>query len=278
MGNGVGFTREVPVMLTEIQNRIGIITMNRPRRRNALNGELIGALDVAVREMAEHSGVKVVILTGAASEGGYGGFCSGGDVKDGGVKRAPGDDRPMGAAPGTGEGDLTRFDLHAPMLLHTMPKPTIAMVGGPAVGAGLSLAAACDLRYASDDAVFASNFSVNGLSGDYGGSLFWTEVIGTARTRELYYLNDKLTADQAYAWGMVNKVLPVAELRDYTLSIAERLLRIPGSLLALMKDNLTQAEAEADRRRYLFALESGNQRRAGKDVAERLRRKTERSR
>jgi 2-(1,2-epoxy-1,2-dihydrophenyl)acetyl-CoA isomerase len=268
---------DAPVVLTEIVDRIGIITLNRPARRNALNGELIEALDVAVQEMAENPDAKVVILTGAAPEDGHGGFCAGGDIKDGGLKRAPGDDRPMGAAPGTTDRDLDRFDLHAPMLLHTMPKPTIAMVGGPAVGAGCSLAGACDLRYASDDAVFASNFSANGLSGDYGGSLFWTQIIGTARTRELYYLNDKLSAQQAYEWGMVNKVLPAAELRDYTLAVAQRLLRIPGSVLALIKDNLTQAEQEADRRRSLFALETRNQRQASADIRARLQRKRERA-
>ena len=264
-----------PVLLTEVDNRIGIIPLNRPHRRNALNGELIEALDAAVQQMADDPGVKIVILTGAAPDGGHGGFCSGGDTREGGVRRAEGDDRPTGAAPGSREDDLTRFDLHAPMLLHTMPKPTIAMIGGPAVGAGLSLAGACDLRYSSDDAVFAANFSANGLSGDYGGTVFWTNIIGTARTRELYYLNDRLTAEEAYAWGMVNRVLPAAELRAYTMSVAERMLRVPASLLALVKDNVTQAEQDADRRRVLFTNESRNQRQAGRDIAERLRKRAE---
>jgi 2-(1,2-epoxy-1,2-dihydrophenyl)acetyl-CoA isomerase len=267
-----------PVILTDVHNRIGIVTLNRPQRRNALNGELIEALDAVIQQMAEDEAVKIVVLTGAAPEGGYGGFCSGGDVKDGGVQRPAGDDRPMGAAPGTTEDDLARFDLHAPLLLHTMGKPTIAMIGGPAVGAGLGLAGACDLRYASDDAVFAANFSANGLSGDYGGTLFWTNIIGTARTRELYYLNDKLTAREACDWGMVNKVLPAAELRDYTLGVAERMLRTPASLLALVKDNLTQAEQDADRRRRLFTNELRNQGQAVQDIAERMRQRAARDR
>jgi 2-(1,2-epoxy-1,2-dihydrophenyl)acetyl-CoA isomerase len=262
-----------PVVITEVRDRIGIITLNRPQRRNALNGEAIEALDAAVREMAENADAKVVILTGAAPDGAHGGFCSGGDTKDGGVRRADGDDRPMGAAPGSSDDDLTRFDLHAPMLLHTMPKPTIAMIGGPAVGAGLSLAAACDLRFAAQDAVFASNFSANGLSGDYGGTLFWTRIIGTARTRELYYLNDRLTAEQAFEWGMVNRVVVAADLRAWTLEVAARLVRTPAALLALIKDNLNQAEQEADRRRFLLANEYRNQSKAGAAIAERLRRR-----
>ena len=148
------------IVLTEVAERIGIITLNRPERRNALNGELIGALDDAVRRMAEDAEVKVVILTGAAPSGGFGGFCSGGDVKDGAT--GPGGERgvPVDAL----NGDLSRHDDHAAMRLHLMPKPTIAMVGGPAIGAGCSLAAACDLRFASEDAVFSANSHPTGLS------------------------------------------------------------------------------------------------------------------
>ena len=179
-------------------DRVGTITLNRPARRNALNGELIGALDDAVRQMADDPDAKVIVLTGAAPEGGHGGFCSGGDVKDGG-RGAPGSEK--GVPPDALSGDLSRHDLHAAMLLHLMPKPTIAMVGGPAVGAGCSLAAACDLRFASEDAVFATNFSPNGLSGDYGGSFFWTRIGGTALARRLYLLNEKIPALRALELG-----------------------------------------------------------------------------
>ena len=260
---------DAPVVRTEINERIGVITLNRPHRLNALNGALIDALDGAVQDMATNDGVKVVVLTGAPKGDALGGFCSGGDIKDGGGPRRG----PMGADPDSAEDDPTRYDMHAPMLLHSMPKPAIAMIGGPAVGAGCSLAAACDLRYASDDAVFAANFSANGLSGDYGGSLFWTRVMGTARTREFYYLNERLSARRAYEWGMLNRVLPPAELREYTMSVARKLLRVPATLLALTKNNLTEAEEDANRRRYLFDLEARNQRQAARDIVARMRRK-----
>ena len=170
--------------------------------------------------MADDDAVKVVILTGAAPEGRLGGFCSGGDTKESGATRGvPGTDprSRLGVPHDALTGDLARHDDHAAMRLHLMPKPTIAMVGGPAVGAGCSLAAACDFRFASDDAVFASSFSSNGLSGDYGGTFFWTQIIGTARTRELYFLNDKIPAERALAIGMVHAVVPAGELRDYTM-------------------------------------------------------------
>ncbi|MDO8389774.1 MAG: enoyl-CoA hydratase-related protein [Actinomycetota bacterium] len=260
-------TPTAPVILTEVVERIGIITLNRPERRNALNGELMGALHDAVRQMADDPDVKVVVLTGAPPEGGHGGFCSGGDVKGGG-RGAPGSEK--GVPRDALEGDLARHDEHASMLLHQMPKPTIAMIGGPAVGAGFSLAAACDLRFASDDAVFAANFMPNGLAGDYGGTFLWTEIVGTARARQLYLLNDKVSAADALAWGMVHAVLPPEQLRGYTLDVARRLLRTPAELMALVKDNLNEAEQDSARRRFLLANEAHNQGEAARKMAARM--------
>jgi 2-(1,2-epoxy-1,2-dihydrophenyl)acetyl-CoA isomerase len=259
-----------PVILTEVADRVGTITLNRPARRNALNGELIGALDDAVRRMADDPEAKVIVLTGAAPDGAHGGFCSGGDVK--GVGRGgPGSEK--GVPPDALSGDLSRHDLHAAMLLHLMPKPTIAMVGGPAVGAGCSLAAACDLRFASEDAVFAANFSPNGLSGDYGGSFFWTGIAGTALARRLYLLNEKIAAPRALELGMVHAVLPPERLRAYTYEIASQLVRTPATLLALVKDNLNAAEDEVERRRWLFAHEAENQAASAKAMMERMAQK-----
>jgi 2-(1,2-epoxy-1,2-dihydrophenyl)acetyl-CoA isomerase len=257
-----------PVVLTEVTDRVGIITMNRPERLNALDGEHMGALDAAVKQMASDPEAKVVVLTGAAREGKHGGFCAGGDIKGGG-RGSPGSE--LGVPPNALDGDLARHDTHAAMLLHLMPKPTIAMVGGPAVGAGCSLAAACDLRFASDDAVFAANFSPNGLSGDYGGSFLWTRIAGTAVARRLYLLNEKLPAAKALELGMVHEVLPAAELRAYTLEMASQLVRTPASLLALVKENLNLAEDEVERRRFLFAHEAHNQAESARLTAERLR-------
>ena len=261
-----------PVILTDVVDGVGTITLNRPARRNALNGELIGALDRAVSAMADDHRVRVVVLTGAAPAGGQGGFCSGGDVKDGG-QGAPDSDR--GVPRDALSGDLSRHDRHPAMLLHLMPKPTIAMVGGPAVGAGCSLAAACDLRFASEDAVFATNFSPNGLSGDYGGSFLWTRILGTGGARQLYFLNEKIPAARALELGMVHAVMPPAELRTYTLDVARRLARMPASLLARVKDNLNMAEDEVDRRRHLFAHEAENQIRSARDTLRRARRPEE---
>ncbi len=265
-----GSSESGPVILTDVVDKVGTITLHRPARRNALNGELIAALDGAVRQMAGDPEVKVVILTGAAAPGAHGGFCSGGDVRDGG-RGAPGSEK--GVPADALSGDLSRHDLHAAMRLHLMPKPTIAMVGGPAVGAGCSLAGACDLRFASEDAVFAAGFTPNGLSGDYGGSFFWTRIAGTGLARRLYLLNEKITAPEALTLGMVHAVVPPGELRSHTEGIARQLARTPANVLALVKDNLNAAEDEVERRRWLFAHEAENQRAAGQALAARLEQK-----
>jgi 2-(1,2-epoxy-1,2-dihydrophenyl)acetyl-CoA isomerase len=257
-----------PVLLSDISDRVGTITLNRPERRNALDGALVAALERAVTRMAADGQVKVVVLTGAAPAGGHGGFCSGGDTKGG-----PGSaGMELAVPPGALSGDLARHDSHAAMLLHLMPKPTIAMVGGPAIGAGCSLAAACDLRFASDDAVFAAGFTPNGLSGDYGGTLWWTRIAGTATARRLYLLNERLTAAQALALGMVHEVVPPERLERRVREVAAQLVRTPGDVLALVKDNLNQAEDDADRRRFLFANEAENQSAAGRALLARLQR------
>ncbi|HEY3877925.1 MAG TPA: enoyl-CoA hydratase-related protein, partial [Trebonia sp.] len=130
--------------------------------------------------------------------------------------------------------------------------------------------------FASSDAVFAANFSPNGLSGDYGGSFFWTRIGGTALARRLYLLNEKLPAGRALELGMVHGVLPPEDLRDYTLDVARRLVRTPAALLKLVKDNLNAAEDEAARRRYLFAHEAENQAVSGQLMRDRLRRAADR--
>lgn len=247
-------------VLTEIVDRVAIITLNRPQRRNAINGALAAGLDAAVRDAASNNEVRVVILTGAAADGGTGGFCAGGD-RD--VDAADADLMELAVPTDALTGDLTRHGQHAAIQLHLMAKPTIAMIGGPAVGAGLSLAAACDLRIASHDAVFKAGFTSIGLSGDYGGSFLWTRIVGTATARRLYLLDEKLTADQALDLGLVHQVVPAGELRSRTLEIAGRLARLRPGVLARTKDNLNQAEDDEQRRLYLFANEAENQRGCG---------------
>jgi 2-(1,2-epoxy-1,2-dihydrophenyl)acetyl-CoA isomerase len=127
--------------------------------------------------------------------------------------------------------------------LHEMPKPTIAMVRGAAAGAGLSLALACDLRVASDTAKFTTAFARVGYSGDFGGSYFLTRLVGTARARELYFTAELLDAARALAIGLVNRVVPDAELETETLGLAGRLARGPRIAHRYIKRNMNAAES-----------------------------------
>jgi 2-(1,2-epoxy-1,2-dihydrophenyl)acetyl-CoA isomerase len=124
-----------------------------------------------------------------------------------------------------------------------MPKPTIAMLRGPAAGAGLSLAMACDMRIASDTARLGTAFARVGYSGDFGGSYYLTQLVGTAKARELYFTADLLDAQQALGLGLVNRVVPDARLEEETMALASRLARGPRVAFRYMKRNMNAAES-----------------------------------
>ncbi len=216
---------------------VATLTMNRPEARNALTGEMQAALAEAVPRLAADPAVRVVVLTGAG-----GAFCAGGDVKgfaaradqgDGGGRRL----QCRGARPRT-----ARPAWKSCRWLHEMPKPTLAVIPGPAAGAGLSLALACDLRIAADDAKLTTAFSKVGLAGDYGGSYFLTKLVGSAKARELYFTADVILGSQAAALGIVTRSVPAAELEDAAADYARYLAGLPTVAIGYMKRNLNIAE------------------------------------
>src|SRR4051812_22028430 len=145
-------------LLAHVEDGVAVVTLNRPERRNALSRALLDALADVLREVEGDDEVGCVVLTGAG-----GAFCAGGDVKD---MAAGGDELPFGALV-----ERQRRNHHQTAgRLHRMPKPTIAALPGPAAGAGLSLALACDLRYAAQRAVMTTAFARVGFAGDYGGA------------------------------------------------------------------------------------------------------------
>ena len=125
--------------------------------------------------------------------------------------------------------------------LHTMPKPTIAMVNGHAVGAGLSLALACDLRVASDQAKLGTVFRNVGFSGDFGGSYFLPRLVGMERARQLYFTGEILIAEEALKIGMVSRVVPHDKLEEETMALATQLAGGPTLAYARMKENLNRS-------------------------------------
>ena len=216
----------------EVTDGVAVLTMNRPDRLNALSPAMLDAMLEALTRLAAADDVGVVILTGAGR-----GFCAGGDVKEMAEGReAEGDTLEQRA-------QALRARMETSRWLHEMPKPTIAMVRGAAAGAGLSLAMACDLRIASDNARFATAFARVGYSGDFGGSYYLTRLVGTAKARELYYTADILDAPRALSLGLVNRVVPDADLEGETRALAGKLARGPRVAYRYMKRNMNAAES-----------------------------------
>lgn len=216
-------------LLETVTNRIATLTLNRPDRLNALSTPILDGLLEALPRLGADAEIAVVVLTGAGR-----GFCAGGDVKS----MAEGSSQ-LGVEDAV---ERLRGRMEVSRLLHEIPKPTIAMVNGPAAGAGLAMALACDLRIASESARFITAFAKVGFSGDFGGSYFLSKLVGTGKARELYFTGDPLDSRQALALGVVNAVVPDLELLNATMALARRLAGGPNIALGLMKQNFNAAE------------------------------------
>lgn len=228
------------VILETIEDRIAVLTLNRPDSMNALNPELMKTLPHAVSRLADNPDVGCVILTGAGKA-----FCAGGDKKaiaSGVEAMAKAGEAPSRKLTLETRVAWLRRCVEASRTLHIMGKPTIAMINGACAGAGLSLAAACDFRFAAQSAVLTTAFVRMGLSGDYGGSWHLTRILGTAKARELYFLGDRYSADEAKQMGLVHRVYADEELRERTMEIARRLAAAHPSTHAYIKGNMNTAE------------------------------------
>jgi 2-(1,2-epoxy-1,2-dihydrophenyl)acetyl-CoA isomerase len=215
------------------------LTLNRPEARNAMSGEMTAALADQLAKAELDPAVKVVVLTGAGQ-----GFCAGGDVK--GMN-----DRNAGSGrPGTIDEQIStqRINQRATAgKLFKMAKPTIAALPGAAAGAGLSLALACDLRIMATTAIMTTAFARVGFSGDYGGTYFLTQLVGSAKARELYFLSERVNAEEALRLGLANWIVGPEELAATTRQIAAKLAKGPTVAYRYMKENLNRAMAgEAD--------------------------------
>ncbi len=207
---------------------IATVTLNRPDARNALDLAMRGEVLAALDEIEADPAARVVILTGA---GGH--FCAGGDVK---LMR----ERRQTAAEGRARVQaLNRMVTR----LVDFPWPTIAMVDGYAVGAGCNLALCCDLIVASDRAKFGQLFGKIALVPDGGGTWLLPRAIGLARAKELIFTADAIDAAEAARIGLVNRVVPVAELAGATRALAERIAAGPAAVQKLAKHMVNRAAA-----------------------------------
>jgi 2-(1,2-epoxy-1,2-dihydrophenyl)acetyl-CoA isomerase len=230
-------------LLEKRDDGVALITLNRPDSLNAMGGQLMPLLTEYLADCATDRAVRCVVLTGAGRA-----FCAGGDVKGMAARQdilgGNGGSAPTspGALVAQSVAGLRQSQRDTSYMLHTMPKVTIAMVNGHAVGAGLSLALACDIRIASDRAKLGTAFRNVGFSGDFGGSYYLTKMVGTETARYLYFTGEIVEADRALELGLVSKVFPHDNLEAETMKIAGHIAAGPTLAYARMKENLNRAE------------------------------------
>nr|WP_294504522.1 enoyl-CoA hydratase [uncultured Rhodopila sp.] len=218
----------MPDLIETVEDGVATLTLNRPESLNALSEDIRLGLLEAIQRLGADDRVGCIVLTGAGR-----GFCAGGDVKTMA-------DRSGRVFEERAEG--IRQSNRIPALMHASPKVIIGMINGVAVGAGLSMAAACDLRIASASARFGAGFIKIGLSGDWGGTWTLTRLVGTAKARELFFTGDIIGAEEALKIGLVNRVVEDAELADVTMAMARRIAAMPLVALGYTKRNLAAAE------------------------------------
>lgn len=224
-----------PELLATLEAGVLTLTMNRPEARNAMSRAMNQALQEQLAQAEFNHAVRCIVLTGAGN-----GFCAGGDVKG----MAASGDGTVGALTIDQAIHRQRENQRATAgKLFKMPKPTLAALPGAAAGAGLSLALACDLRILSSTAVMTTAFARVGFSGDYGGSYFLTQLVGSAKARELYFLSERVGADEALRLGLANWVCAPEELAQRTRALALRLASGPTVAYRYMKENLNRAMA-----------------------------------
>ena len=215
-------------VIWERSGGVGRITLNRPETLNAWTGAFGRELKQVVTEDAADPAVRAVLITGAGR-----GFSSGADLKAG-FEQSPEDGRP----------DVRRelHEVYHPIItgVRRLPKPVIAAVNGPAVGIGLSLALACDLVLAAESAFFGLAFVNIGLMPDGGSTLFVPAAVGKARAFEMALLGERVPAQKALDWGLINRVHPDDRLLDEANQLVERLAAGPTRSYAGSKEALNR--------------------------------------
>ena len=220
-------------LLCAIRDRVADITLNRPEVRNALSDELTPALRTMIKRCGESPDIGALLITGAGAA-----FCAGGNVKGMGAHR---DSKRLDMSYEEKVADLQERQRLLTGALISLRKPTIAALPGPAVGAGLAIAMACDIRIAAQSAFVSTGYLRVGLSGDYGIAWLLTRLVGTARARELMFTTEKVDAARCEAIGIVNRVVPDASLQEEAFALAKSMADGPTIAIRYMKDNLDEA-------------------------------------
>ena len=218
-------------LLCEIRDRVAIITLNRPEARNALSDQLTPALRRMISERGDDERVGSLLITGAGTA-----FCAGGDVKGMGDNS-----NKSSMSPEERTADLIDRQRRLTGALVGVRKPTLAALPGPAAGAGLAIALACDLRIAAQSAFVSAGYSRVGLPGDYGIAWLLTRTVGSPIARELMFGSDRVNSGRAERIGLFNRVVDDEQLQAEAFAWARSLAHGPAVALRHMKDNLDEA-------------------------------------
>src|SRR4030095_3531469 len=214
-------------LLCVIRDRVAVITLNRPDARTSLSDELTPALRTMIRTCGENPEVGAIVITGAGKA-----FCAGGNVKGMGAHR---DKKRLERPDADTIADLQERHRLLTGALFSVRKPTIAALPGPAVGAGLAIAMACDIRIAAQSAFLSTGYLKVGLSGDYGIAWLLTRLVGTSRARELMFTCERVDAARCEAIGLVNRVVPDEKLQEEAFALAKAMAEGPTIALRYMK-------------------------------------------
>lgn len=231
MSNAAQSVATGPVLLEARQGGVVTIVLNRPDRLNALNAELTLALNHALGRVAADETVRVVVLAGAGRA-----FCAGGDLSVIGAGRKSGATKDLEP--------ILRAGMEIVLQMRTMPQPVVAAIQGAAAGAGMNIALAADIRVAAEEATFGQNFAKAGLFPDYGGMYFLPQLIGPSRAAEMLYTGDMIDAKSALRLGLVNRVVPAAQLESEVRTLAQKIEQGPPIAIRAVKQMLFASERE----------------------------------
>jgi 2-(1,2-epoxy-1,2-dihydrophenyl)acetyl-CoA isomerase len=228
MSNTAQTAQAGPVLLEAKHEGIATLVMNRPDRLNALNTELAVAVNEALGRIAKDETVRVVVITGAGRA-----FCAGGDLGA------------LAKGHQTGAQDLEpllRAGMQMLIKMRTIPQPVIAAVNGAAAGAGMNIALGADIRIAAEEATFGQNFVKIGLFPDYGGTYLLPQLVGPAKAAELFYTGEMIDAKTALSLGIVNQVVPAAQLEAEVKALAQKISQGASMPIQAVKKELFARE------------------------------------